>query len=136
MAKQGDLERMKKDTVVVDRKRKNTGIDTDLRGSCKKGCIEGGRGIATATDAAVDRMKSETDRNLKIKSIIKNYPTSSSAEDTVGGGVQVGGDAELVQHFAGWKGKALNAQAKNTASQNTLRVSDCAADRVMNRTVQ
>ena len=97
LAKQGDLERLNKDTVVVDRKRKNTGIDNDLRGAWKKGCMEGGRGIAAATDAAVDRKKSETDRNFKLKLTNKYYPASSSSENTGGGGVQVGGDAELVE---------------------------------------
>ena len=45
-----------------------------------------------------------------------------------GGGDHVGGDAELVQHFTGVREAALYARARLSASQNTLWVSECAAD--------
>ena len=65
---------------------------------------------------------------FKIRKLfIKNYPTSSSAVTRGGGGDHVGGDAELVQHFTGVREAALYARARLSASQNTLRVSECAA---------
>ena len=84
-------------------------------------------GAAAATVAV--KKESETDMKLKIKDLfIKNYPTSSSAVTGGGGGDLVGGDAELVQHFTGVREAALYARARLSASQNTLWVSECAAD--------